>query len=133
MFCKRSPLKLLNKIYEKYLRKSSFLVKLQVLKKIHSHMFFKVFAKSLSNLVHVFWEDCFHNQKLLLAVNRVIYLNNINMYIKNSRSPVPLRTIVFLNRITISGETASRHLFHEVENAASFAKIIIICENNYSR
>ena len=49
----------------------------------------------LSNLVHDFWEDCFHNPKLLLAANRLIYLNNINMYIKNSWSPAPLRTIVF--------------------------------------
>ena len=76
VFCKRSPLEFLNKILEKYLRKSSFLVKLQLLKTIHSHVFFKVFAKSLSNLVHDFWQDCFHNPKLLLAANRLICLNN---------------------------------------------------------
>ena len=29
---------------------------------IHSHVFFKVFAKNLSDLVHNFWEDCFLNQ-----------------------------------------------------------------------
>ena len=47
--------------------------------------------------------------------------------------PGPLAHHCFLYRITISGETTSRHLFHEVENAASFAKVIIICENNCIR
>ena len=75
VFCKRSPLKLLNKILEKYLGKSSFLVKLQVLKMNLFIRIFKVFAKSLSNLVHDFWENYFHKPKLLLAVNRLIYLN----------------------------------------------------------
>ena len=37
--------------------------------------FLKVFAKSLSNLVHDFWEDCCPNPKLLLAADRLIYLN----------------------------------------------------------
>ena len=37
--------------------------------------FFKVFAESLSNLVHDFWENCFRKPKLLLAANRLIYLN----------------------------------------------------------
>ena len=32
VFCERCPLKFLNKIFEKYLRKSSFLVKLHILK-----------------------------------------------------------------------------------------------------
>ena len=36
---------------------------------------FQEFAKSLSNLVHDFWEDCFHEPKLLLAANRLIHLN----------------------------------------------------------
>ena len=36
---------------------------------------FKVFAKSLSNLVHEFWEDFFHKPQLLLAANRLIYFN----------------------------------------------------------
>ena len=43
----------------------------------------------------------------------------------------PLAHHSFLYRTTTSGETTSRHLFHEVENVASFAKVI--CENNYSR
>ena len=45
----------------------------------------------------------------------------------------PLAHHSFLYRITTSGETTSRHLFHKVENAASLAKVIIICEKNYSR
>ena len=36
---------------------------------------FKVFAKSLSNLVHDFCEGFFSKQKLLLAVDRLIYVN----------------------------------------------------------
>ena len=47
--------------------------------------------------------------------------------------PGPLARHSFLHRITTSRETTSRYLFHEVENAASFAKIIIIYENNYIR
>ena len=74
VFCERSPLKPLNKILEKYLRKSSFLVKVQ-LKWIYSYVFSKVFAKSLSNLVYDIWKDCFPKPKLLLAANRLIYLN----------------------------------------------------------
>ena len=46
--------------------------------------------------------------------------------------PDPLACHNFLHRITTSGETTSRYLFHEVENAASFAKLIIICENSYT-
>ena len=44
----------------------------------------------------------------------------------------PLACHTFFNRITTFGETTSRYLFHQEENAASFAKIIIICENNFS-
>ena len=40
--------------------------------------------------------------------------------------PGPFACHSFLHRITTAGET------HEVENAGSFAKIIMICENNYS-
>ena len=50
---------------------------------------------NFSRVVHDFWEDCLHKPKLLLAANRLIYLNIINRYIKHSRSPVPSRTIVF--------------------------------------
>ena len=39
------------------------------------NLFFKVFAESLSNLVNYFWENCFRKPKLLLAANRLIYLN----------------------------------------------------------
>ena len=78
------------------------------------------------------WEDSFHKPKLLLAANRIVYLN-IPIGISKIHGPRPLARHSFLHRITTSGETSSRYFFHEVENAASFAKIIIICENNYSR
>ena len=45
----------------------------------------------------------------------------------------PLACNSYLHRITTSGETTSRYSFHEKENAESFAEIIIIRENNYSR
>ena len=61
----------------------------------------------LSNLVHDFWEEFFRKPKLLLTD------------IKISRSPAPLRAIVFLHRIATSGVTTSWYLFHEVKNAAS--------------
>ena len=48
--------------------------------------FFKVFAESLSNLVHDFWENCFRKRKLLLAANRLIYLN-ISIGISKFHSP----------------------------------------------
>ena len=40
-----------------------------------NYLFFKVFPESLSNLVHDFWENYFRKPKLLLAANRLIYLN----------------------------------------------------------
>ena len=52
---------------------------------------FKVFAKSLSNLVHDFWEDCFFKPKLLLAANRLICSN----LFKNSRFPAHSCATVF--------------------------------------
>ena len=42
--------------------------------------------------------------------------------------PGPLARNSFLHSITNSGETTSRYLFQR----DSFAKIITICENNYS-
>ena len=47
--------------------------------------------------------------------------------------PSPFARHSFLHRITTPGEITLRYLFHEVEEAASFAEMIIICENNYSR
>ena len=64
-----------SKLFNKVNHFKSFFVKLQVYKWINSHVFFKVFAKSLSNVVYDFWEDCFHNPKLLLAANTLIYSN----------------------------------------------------------
>ena len=45
-----------------------------------------VFAKSLSNFVHGFLEDCLHKPKLLLAANRLIYLN-ISLSISKIHGP----------------------------------------------
>ena len=62
----------------------------QALKIIHSQVFFKDFAKSLSNFVHDFWKDCLRKPKLLLAPNMVIYLNtSTKSCIKNSRTLAP--------------------------------------------
>ena len=52
--------------------------------------------------------------------------------ISKTHGPRPLARHGFLHRITTSGETTPIYIFHEVENEASFVKIIIICENNYS-
>ena len=99
---KRSPVKLLNekipKKKEKYAipwkipKKKFILVKLRVLKINYLHVFFKVFAKSLSNFVLDFWENCFHKPKL--SANRLIYLK-IGISKINSLSPAPSRAIVF--------------------------------------
>ena len=70
------------------------------------------------------------NQKLL-AANRLIYLN-ISIDISKIYRPGPLARLSLFEE-TASGETTLRYLFHEVKIAASFAKITIICENNYSR
>ena len=61
-FCEGGPLKVLNKILEKYLRKNSFLLKLQVLNLIHSHVIFKVSTKSVSNLNNTFGRTASINQ-----------------------------------------------------------------------
>ena len=54
MFCERIPLKFLNKILEKYLRKSLFLEMLQVLKMNSFARIFQDFAESFRNFVHDF-------------------------------------------------------------------------------
>ena len=82
--------------------------------------------QGLSNLAHDFWENCFHKPKLLLTANRLTHLY-ISKGISKIHGPRPPRTL------TNSGETTSRYSFHELENAESFAKIIIIRENNYNR
>ena len=75
---------------------------------------------SLSNFVHDFWEDCFYKPKLLLAANRVIYLN-ISISISKIHDPQPLVRHSFLHSITTSGETTSRYLFQRGK----------LCENSY--
>ena len=72
---KRSPLNFLNKSLVKYLRKTSFLVRLQVLKMNSLTQFFKLLAKCLGNVVHDFWENCFRKPKPLIAAIRLISLN----------------------------------------------------------
>ena len=94
--------------------------------------FSRFLSKSLSNLVHDFREDCFRKTKLLLAANRLIYLN-ILIGLWKIQSPAPSCAIAgFLHRISTSGvknrpvlKKNSWYLFHEVENAAS-----LYCENN---
>ena len=96
LFCKRSPLKLLNKILEKIPQGNFIFSKVTGPKNEFIHIFFNAFAKNLNNFVHDFWENSFRKPKLLLAANRLIYLNiSIFEYIKNSRSPVPSHTIAF--------------------------------------
>ena len=87
---------------------------------------FQDFTKSLSNLLNDVWEYCFRKPKLLLAENRLIYLN-ISMGISKIYGPRPLARHSFLLRITISGVTTSGYLFYEVENAAN-----LYCESNYN-
>ena len=57
-------------------------------------LIFEGFAKSLSNLVYDFWEDCFYKPRLLLASNRLIYLN-ISIDISKTYSPWPHHAILF--------------------------------------
>ena len=65
----------------------------KVTSSIHSSVFLKVLVKSLCNLVHDFWEDCFRIPKLLLAANRLIYLN-ISIGISKMYGSGPSRAIV---------------------------------------
>ena len=62
----------------------------------------KVFDKSLSNLVHDFWEHYFFKPKLLLVANRLIYLN-ISIVISKIYCPRPPTPYSYLHRITTSG------------------------------
>ena len=108
VICEKSPLNLLNKILEKYMRKSWFLVKfLKIEKVLKINSFTSIFQGFYERFsVRDFWGDCFHKWKLLFAVNRPIYLI-ISIYIKNSLW-LPLVHHSFLYRITASGETTSK-------------------------
>ena len=87
LFCKkRSSLKLLNKILEKIPQKNFIFSKVTDSKNEFIHIFFKAFAKSLSNLAHDLWENYFRKPKQLLAVNRLIYLN-VSMGISKIHGP----------------------------------------------
>ena len=122
LFCKkRSPLKLLNKILEKITQKNFIFCKVTDSINEFIHIFFKVFAKSLSNLVQDFWENSFRKPKQLLAVNRLIW--TYQWVYQKFMVPGPLTCHSFLHRITTSW-----YIFHEEENAASSS-----CEDIYSR
>ena len=60
------------------------------------NLFFKVFAESLSNLVHYFWENCFRKPKLLLAANRLIYLN-ISIGVSKFHGPLARHSFFYKN------------------------------------
>ena len=73
-------------LYQMFVNENNFFQKVLdtsiLIQLVFSGMFFtflsfsrQFFANSLSNLLHDFWKDCFHRAKLLLAVNRLIYLN----------------------------------------------------------
>ena len=89
VFCKTNPLKLLNKILEKYLP-VIFLVKLIILVADSKNEFVLTdFSRFL--LLIMTWEDCFCKPKLILAVNKLIYLD-ISISISKTRGPWPPRT-----------------------------------------
>ena len=73
------------------------------------------------------WEDCFYKQKLLLAANTLIHLS-ILINISKIHGPRPLARHGFLHSI-LPLEKLPQDIYF---NAASFAKISIICENNSS-
>ena len=76
------------------------------------------------------WEDCFYKPKLLLAAKKLIYLN-ISISISKIHGPHPLeqRHSFFTKHSYLPLEKLPQDIYF---NAASFAKIITICENNYS-
>ena len=76
------------------------------------------------------WDECFYKPKLLLAANRLIYLNINQQVYQEFTDPDHLARHSLLHSITTSGETTSRCFYF---NAASFPKRVIIFENNYSR
>ena len=80
---------------------SCFFVKLKTLK---MNSFTCILAKSLSNFVHDFCEDCFPKSKLLFAANRLVCLNISTiryMQIPNRR---PTRaSYIFTSRLDTSG------------------------------
>ena len=63
---------------------------------------------------------CLFHMHMFLSNILIVFL-----YIKHSQPLALWRTI--------SGETTSRHLFQEVEDAARFTNVIMISENNYSK
>ena len=84
-----------------------------------------LFAKSLSKLVQVFWEDCLYRPKLLLGPNKLIYLS-ISKSIFAVLSPLMHHS--FLHSTITSGKLPQDIYF----KAESFSKLTIICENNRS-
>ena len=74
LLTRRCSVKKSSEILSKISRKKIIFSKAGCSKNKFIDIFSRVFAKSLSNLVHDFWEDCFYKPKLLLAANRQIYL-----------------------------------------------------------
>ena len=88
VFCERSLLKLLNKILEKYLRNSSFLVKLKVLK---MHSFTRIFQGFCLKFKKLYpWLL----RGLLPKTKTASLFEYINRYIKNSQPSALFGAIV---------------------------------------
>ena len=74
------------------------LIKVAGSKNVFIHTCFFRFAKNLSNFVRDFWEDSFPTLKLLLAANRLIYLNITIDICQKFTTPGPLGRHTFLHR-----------------------------------
>ena len=133
VFYQKSLLKPLNKILEKYLRKSSFLVKLNVLKMNSFTCVFKVFTIRLSNLIHEFWEGCFLKPKLLLVLDRLIYLN-VSIGTSKIHFPRPPGASQFFTQNTYSGLKIRPALktIHDTYFMKQKTRPAYTCKNNYN-
>ena len=102
-------------------------------------LLFSKFAGSKNEFLHTyfsrfkdFWEDCLPKLKLLLAANRLIYLN-ISIVISKIHGPRLPRPIDFyIAQLLLQWKLdlylkKSWYLFHKVEHAAS-----LHCGNNYN-
>ena len=108
------------------------LSKVSSLKKwIHSRAFFNMFSKSLSNLIHDFRKDCFPKPKLLLAANKLIYLN-ISIGLSNIfKVPAPLARYSFSDRATTFRVKIRSAL--EENSWYLFLETSLYSDNKYSR
>ena len=137
-------------LYQMFVNENNFFQKVLdtsiLIQLVFSGMFFtflsfsrQFFANSLSNLLHDFWKDCFHRAKFLLAVNRLIYLNQECQRAQLSSLTFLfeyINTHSFLCRITVSGvkiRLVLKKFMKKQRTRGKLMKIIIICENKYSR